>query len=98
MIRLIHLLEDRERDYINKSKTPHSVWQTAEKKWGATDEWGITRYYETREEAWQFANNKGKESPHPGRPIPHKRRSAVQDKQRDDRADMDIDVRVRKRT
>lgn len=83
------LFEDDERDKASQSHPPHSVWQTKGLQWGATDEWGIPRYYNTREEAWAYANNQGKESPHPGRPQPKKISTRRRNKQTDDRSDRD---------
>lgn len=91
MISLRDLLieDDDRRDTVNQSHPPHSVWQTKSLQWGATDDWGIVRYYNTREEAWAYANNQGKESPHPGRPEPKKIPKRRKEKQTDDRADRD---------
>jgi hypothetical protein len=90
MISLIALiLDDTPRDKVNKTHPPHTIWQTPGMQWAATDEWGVVRYYNTREDAWKFANNAGKESPHPGRPEWKKRRGKRAEKVTDDRSDRD---------
>lgn len=91
MILLRDLLPEdvKPLDYVSKSHLPHTIWQTLEKQWGATDEWGVVRYYNNREDALKFATNRGKESPHAGRARPKKVAKRRVEKRTDDRADID---------